>query len=101
MGASKTFDFNSTLPTTVFEFLLLMTFLDKTWFGPVGRVIDQRDAKIASSLRTGRDSLVELERMKLDTKNVLEEARINASAVINNANSEATRKADDDLNEAK
>jgi F-type H+-transporting ATPase subunit b len=32
------------------EFLLLMVFLDKVWFGPVGRVLDARDADLRSKL---------------------------------------------------
>lgn len=44
--AGKLFDFNLTLPAMAGEFLLLMVFLDKTWFGPVGKVLDERDATI-------------------------------------------------------
>ena len=28
------------------EFLLLMVFLEKTWFTPVGKVLDERDGMI-------------------------------------------------------
>ncbi len=48
--AGKIFDFNLTLPVMVAEFLLLMVFLDKFWFTPVGKVLDERDAKIRSLL---------------------------------------------------
>ena len=48
--AGKIFDFNLTLPVMVGQFLLLMVFLDKFWFGPVGKVLDERDAKIRSLL---------------------------------------------------
>jgi F-type H+-transporting ATPase subunit b len=36
--AGKLFDFNLTLPIMAGELLLLMVFLDKFWFGPVGKV---------------------------------------------------------------
>ena len=36
--SGKLFDFNLTLPAMVGEFLLLMVFLEKTWFTPVGKV---------------------------------------------------------------
>jgi F-type H+-transporting ATPase subunit b len=36
--AGKLFDFNLTLPIMAGEILLLMVFLDKFWFGPVGKV---------------------------------------------------------------
>eukprot|EP00983_Pelagomonas_calceolata_P030119 943631-Pelagomonas_calceolata.AAC.2 len=32
------------------QFLLLMVMLDKLWFTPVGRVLDERDALIRSKL---------------------------------------------------
>lgn len=43
-------DFNFTLPIMVGEFLLLMVFLDKFWFGPVGAVLDARDAELRGKL---------------------------------------------------
>merc|ERR1719387_2340642 len=42
------------------QFLLLMVFLDKTWVGPVGKILDERDIKIQtrlSSVKTGDDEL--------------------------------------------
>jgi F-type H+-transporting ATPase subunit b len=32
------------------EFLLLMVFLEKTWFTPVGKVLDDRDALLREKL---------------------------------------------------
>lgn len=49
--AGKIFDFNLTLPIMVGQFLLLMVFLDKFWFGPVGRVLDERDGYIREQLK--------------------------------------------------
>lgn len=48
--AGKIFDFNFTLPIIVTEFLLLMVFLDKFWFGPVGRNLDERDKYLRDKL---------------------------------------------------
>jgi F-type H+-transporting ATPase subunit b len=44
--AGKIFDFNLTLPIMAGQFLLLMVFLDKTWFTPVGKVLDSRDGEL-------------------------------------------------------
>ena len=44
--AGKLFDFNLTLPLIATEFLILMTILDKTMFGPVGQALDDRDELI-------------------------------------------------------
>lgn len=48
--AGKIFDFNATLPIMVTEFLLLMVFLEKFWFTPVGDNLDQRDKYIRDKL---------------------------------------------------
>ena len=38
------------------QFLLLMVFLDKTWFGPVGKLLEDRDAELRSKLGAFRDN---------------------------------------------
>ena len=38
--AGKIFDFNLTLPIMATQFLLLMVFLEKTWFTPVGKALE-------------------------------------------------------------
>ena len=49
-AAGKIFDFNLTMPIMVAEFVALMVFLDKTWFTPVGAVLDARDKLIREKL---------------------------------------------------
>ena len=48
--AGKILDFNLTLPIMATQFLLLMVFLEKTWFTPVGKVLDQRDKLLRDQL---------------------------------------------------
>jgi len=48
--AGKIFDFNLTLPIMATQFLLLMVFLEKTWFTPVGNVLDERDRQLREKL---------------------------------------------------
>ena len=48
--AGKIFDFNLTLPVMVAEFLVLMVFLDKFWFTPVGNTLDERDKLLRDKL---------------------------------------------------
>ena len=48
--AGKIFDFNLTLPIMVTEFLLLMVFLEKFWFTPVGNNLDARDKYLREKL---------------------------------------------------
>lgn len=38
------------------EFLLLMVFLDKFWFGPVGRALDERDKELRGKLALVKDN---------------------------------------------
>jgi len=59
--AGKLFDFDLTLPIIATEFLLLMTILDKTVFGPVGKALDDRDELIRSQLAAVGDNSSEVE----------------------------------------
>ena len=49
-------DFNATLPVMMGEFLLLMVFLDKFWFGPVGATLDARDKELRGKLGLVKDN---------------------------------------------
>jgi len=61
--AGKLFDFNLTLPLIATEFLILMTILDKTMFGPVGQALDDRDELIRSQLAAVGDNSAEVENL--------------------------------------
>merc|ERR1712224_101504 len=91
-ASGKVFDFNATLPAMALQFLLLMVFLDKTWFGPVGKILDERDLKIQtrlSSVKTGDD---ELEALAKESENLLKAARAEAQTKIADAKSKAAAK---------
>merc|ERR1719207_292656 len=77
-GGGKIFDFNATLPAMVVQFLLLMVFLDKTWFGPVGKVLDERDIKIQSRLSSVKSGDDELEALSKEAEQLLKVARTEA-----------------------
>ena len=51
-ATGKIFDFNFTFAFMVGEFLLLMVFLEKSWFTPVGNLLDERDKYIRDKLAT-------------------------------------------------
>lgn len=61
--AGKLFDFDLTLPIIATEFLLLMTILDKTVFGPVGKALDDRDELIRSQLAAVGDNSTEVDNL--------------------------------------
>lgn len=86
--AGKIFDFNLTLPVMVTEFLLLMVFLDKAWFGPVGKILDERDAFLREKLGSVKDNSGELKSLQQQAEKVLAEARAEAQKVIQAAKAE-------------
>ena len=65
--AGKLFDFDLTLPIIATEFLLLMTILDKTIFGPVGKALDDRDELIRSQLAAVGDNSTEVDNLIVRT----------------------------------
>merc|ERR1711939_548846 len=95
--AGKIFDFNATLPIMAAQFLILMVFLEKVWFGPVGKVISERNRKIEerkTSLATGTE---ELEALQKEAETLLKEARVEAKAKIVDARATLNAKAESEL----
>jgi F0F1-type ATP synthase membrane subunit b/b' len=90
----KLFDFGLTLPIMAGQFLLLMVFLDKTWFTPVGKVLDERDELIRSKLAAVQDDSSKLAEMQAEAERILKEARDAATAAVNEAR--ATTQAEQD-----
>merc|ERR1712039_1164571 len=86
--AGKIFDFSATLPAMAAQFLLLMVFLDKTWFGPVGEVMDEREEKIRASWNTMKNSNNELETRQKEAEKMLQETRDKAKASFAEAKTE-------------
>lgn len=84
-AAGKLFDFGLTLPVMAGQFLLLMVFLDKTWFTPVGRVLDERDELIRSKLASVQGDSSKLAEMQAEAERLLKEARDAATAAVNEA----------------
>ena len=85
--AGKIFDFNLTLPIMTAQFLLLMVFLEKTWFTPVGKALDDRDALLRSKLGSVKDNSGDLKKLQDEAEKVLREARQEAQALIKEAKS--------------
>merc|ERR1711904_238758 len=95
--AGKIFDFNATLPIMAIQFLILMVFIEKVWFGPVGEVISKRNRKIEerkTSLATGTE---ELENLQKESENLIKDARAEAKAKIVDAKTALNAKAESEL----
>lgn len=80
--AGKLFDFNLTLPIMASEFLLLMVFLEKFWFTPVGKVLDDRDAEIRNNLNAVKGNSGELTALTAEAESIIREARKEVTALI-------------------
>ncbi|KAG2499814.1 hypothetical protein HYH03_002107 [Edaphochlamys debaryana] len=99
--AGKIFDFNLTLPVMATEFLLLMVFLEKTWFTPVGKVLDERDNLIRSKLGSVKDNTGDVDKMVQEAEGILRAARSEVSASINTQKSAKQAELDKAYNTAK
>ncbi|KAK9814700.1 hypothetical protein WJX72_010108 [[Myrmecia] bisecta] len=99
--AGKIFDFNLTLPIMAGQFLLLMVFLDKFWFGPVGKLLDERDAELREKLGSVKDNSGELGNLQKEAERVLAEARAEAQKVIQAAKSSTQAEQNKKLEETK
>lgn len=99
--AGKIFDFNLTLPIMTVQFLLLMVFLDKTWFTPVGKALDDRDATLRAKLGSVKDNSGDLKKLQDEAEKVLREARQEAQALIKEAKSKTQEEQGKKLAETK
>ncbi|MEW5304261.1 MAG: hypothetical protein WDW38_011284 [Sanguina aurantia] len=80
--AGKIFDFNLTLPVMAGQFLLLMVFLDKFWFTPVGKVLDERDGMIRDKLASVKDNSGDVSKFAKEAEEILRKARSEVAAMI-------------------
>ena len=83
--AGKIFDFNLTLPLMAGQFLLLMVFLEKTWFTPVGKVLDERDGLLRSQMATAKGGAAGLEELQAAAEEALAAARAEAAKLVADA----------------
>jgi len=90
-GASEggLFDFDATLPLMAVQVVLLTFILNALFFKPVGRVVEERENFVISSLAEAKNKLVEVEKLESDLKTQLKEARQAAQAVINDAEADS------------
>merc|ERR1711976_804232 len=68
-----------------------------TWFSTVGKVLDQRNAKIAASLRSASENSAPSNQIITESERILEGSRAEEATLINKAKVDATAKADSEL----
>ena len=83
------------------EFLLLMVFLDKFWFGPVGAALDARDSALRGKLATVKDNGGAVAKLQAEAEALMAEARSAAQKQIGDAKAAVSAECAKELAEAK
>ncbi|MQL69899.1 hypothetical protein Taro_002206 [Colocasia esculenta] len=95
------FDFNLTLPAIAAEFLLLMVALDKVYFTPLGKFMDDRDAAIRAKLSDVKDTSSDVKQLEDQAAAVIKAARAEISAALNQMKKETTAELEQKLAEGR
>jgi len=95
------FDFGLTLPIMAAQFLALMVFLDKSWFGPVGGILDERDAKLRGMLAQVKDNSAQLQALADEAEAELKAARKESQDKVAALKASTQKEADARLDAAK
>ncbi|KAJ8774012.1 hypothetical protein K2173_009443 [Erythroxylum novogranatense] len=95
------FDFNLTLPIIMVEFLILMVALDKIWFTPLGKFMDERDAAIREKLSSVKDTSEEVKQLEEQAAAVMRAARAEISAALNKMKKETQAEVEQKLAEGR
>ncbi|KAL6907472.1 hypothetical protein ACP4OV_002511 [Aristida adscensionis] len=101
MEKAALFDFNLTLPAIATEFLLLMVALDKLYFTPLGKFMDERDAKLRSELGDVKDASEEVKQLEEQAAAVMKAARAEIAAALNKMKKETTAELEAKLDEGR
>ncbi|XP_021886985.1 ATP synthase subunit b', chloroplastic [Carica papaya] len=95
------FDFNLTLPIIMVEFLLLMFALDKIYFTPLGKFMDERDAAIKEKLASVKDTSGEVKQLEEQAAAIMRAARAEISAALNKMKKETQLEVEQKLGEGR
>ena len=82
------FDFDATLPLMAVQVVILTFILNKLFFQPVGKVVEEREGFVTTSHKDAKERLAQVERLEQDLKTQLQKARQDAQAVITAAEDE-------------
>lgn len=85
----KLFDFDVTLPIMAVQFLVLMKFLEASWFNPVGKVLDDRDENLRSILSGVQDNSSDVKKYEDEASKLVSDARTEAANMITEAKKSA------------
>jgi len=92
-GASEggLFDFDATLPLMAVQVVALTFILNALFFKPVGKVVEEREGYVTTSLSEAKQKLSEAQRLDSELKKQLKQARQAAQKVINEAEQDSDK----------
>jgi F-type H+-transporting ATPase subunit b len=94
------FDFDATLPLMAVQFLILMVLLNKLFFAPLMKVLDERDAFIRSNQTGAQGQLEKAQKLEQQYSQELADSRRQSQSIIAAAQSEAQKIASQRMAEA-
>jgi len=100
-GAGGLFDFNATLPLMAVQFIFLTVILTFIFYKPVAKIIDERESYINGNLTQASEKLIKADELYKEYDEQLKAARINAQAVIGQAEKEGKEVVALEINEAR
>ncbi|KAL1562298.1 ATP synthase subunit b', chloroplastic-like [Salvia divinorum] len=95
------FDFNLTLPIIAVEFLFLMFAMDKLYYSPLGKFMDERDAAIREKLSSVKDTSAEVKQLEEQGSAMMKAARAEISAALNKMKKETQVEVEEKLAEGR
>jgi F-type H+-transporting ATPase subunit b len=90
----KLFDFDATLPLMAIQFVVLVAVLNKLFYTPLGKVLDDRDEYLRGGLGGAKAKLAEAEELTKKYEQELAATRREAQSVIATAKAEAQQEID-------
>ncbi|MEB3172267.1 MAG: F0F1 ATP synthase subunit B' [Cyanobacteriota bacterium] len=85
------FDLDATLPLMAVQVVLLTFILNRLFFRPVGRAVEERESFITTSRAEAKQKLAQAERLEADLKEQLKDARQQAQKLVVDAEQEMDR----------
>ena len=85
------FDFDATLPLMAVQVVLLTFILNSLFFKPVGKVVEEREAYVNTSLADAKQKLAEAKGLEADLKDQLKQARQAAQKVVGEAEQDSEK----------
>ena len=85
------FDLDATLPLMAVQVVLLTFILNALFFRPVGRTVEEREGYITTSRAEAKQKLAQVQRLEADLAGQLKEARLEAQALIVEAEQESDK----------